>query len=353
MTWKGSGGIQVSNSKRRVLVTGATGFLGRNVLQALLTREDVIPIAACRQPQKLLAGFHGEVRCGDLRDATYRRDVTKGVDVICHAGTWASLWNHAELEQRNFYLPAVDLVEHAIANGVRRFVLTSTVTIANPTQRGEMNDDFAPLRYTGFWPHLDRLIDLDNYLRKNTHRGMQMTVLRLGHFIGKGNRLGILPALLPRLRTYLVPWLDGGRRHVPLIADEDAGQAFALAAVATGLENYESFNIVGAESPTMREVLDIVAFEAGLPRPLYSVSYSLGYAFGRLMEILQPLLPGTSPFLTRSIVHLSENWECTLDYAHSKLGFVANKNWRVALREQLAELELEGYPWLHLAQTTR
>lgn len=91
----------MSKSMRRVLVTGATGFLGRNVLSALLRREDVIPIAACRQPQKLPSGFRGEVRCGDLRDATYRRDVTKNVDVICHTGTWASLWNHAELEQRN------------------------------------------------------------------------------------------------------------------------------------------------------------------------------------------------------------------------------------------------------------
>lgn len=334
---------------KRVLVTGATGFLGGNVLKALMTRPDVEPVAACRQREKLPRNFHGEVRAGDLLDTGYRREVVKDVDVICHAASWAAMWNHEKLERQRFYEPTLDLIEQAIRQGVSRFIQTSTVAIGAVTKEGA-HDDFSPTAYTGFWPHLDRLVDLDRYMRDNSNRGTQMATLRLGHFVGAGNRLGTLPALVPRMRTYLVPWLASGRRRFPIVADTDLGEAFALAALAENLNDYESFNICGAELPALREIVEFIAAETGFPKPLYSVPYAGGYIFGWLMETLKPVMPGSSPFLTRSIVHLCENWVCPNDYARRKLGYVPKKDWRIAVREHLADLKAEGYPWPRLCQ---
>ena len=185
-------------TKTRVLVTGATGFLGSNILKAMAQDERIHCIAACRQPQKLFAGYQGEIRAGDLRDADYRQIVVKDVDVVCHAGTWAAMWNHTQQEQQRFYVPACDLIEQAIQCGVRRFIQASTVAIGAVTAPGQTHDDFSTKQRTGFWPHLDFLIDLDDYMYDNRHRGMDMVTLRLGHFIGAGNRLGIIPAIVPR-----------------------------------------------------------------------------------------------------------------------------------------------------------
>ncbi len=341
--------VKIKN-KTTVLVTGASGFLGSNILKALANYAGVSVIAACRQREKLDATFVGDVRVGDLRDPAYRRALVKNVDVICHAGSWASMWGHAGLENTNFYQPTRDLIVQAIEHGVGRFIMTSTVAIgARAKAGGILKDDRVPT-LTGYWPHLDRLIDVDDFMRRNAQRGTQMITLRLGHFIGVGNRLGLVPALVPRLRTYLVPWLAGGRKRLPLVADTDLGQAFARAAVARGLADYESFNICGAEYPTLREVVACIAAETGLPQPWYSVPFSAGYAFGWLMEKLQPVLPGSSPFLTRSIVHLCENWVCPSDYARQKLGYVPTKAWRTAMREHLADLRRDGYPWPRLCQ---
>lgn len=337
---------------QRVLITGASGFLGGNVLKALMAQPSVEVVAACRSRAKLPAAFKGEARIGDLLNPAYRRDVVQGVDVICHAASWAAMWGHAKLERARFFEPNIDLIEQSIRHGVKRFIQTSTIAIGEVHHDGSAHDDHSPTRYTGFWPHLDRLIDLDRHMRANSQRGTQMVTLRLGNFIGKGNRLGLLPALVPRLRTYLVPWLAGGRKRMPLVADTDLGKGFALAAVAEGLDDYESFNLCGREFPTMREVVDFIAAETGFPKPLYSVPYPAGYAFGWLMEKLHPILPGSSPFLTRSIVHLSEDWLCPNDYAQQKLGYVAQKDWRTAVREHLAELGAQGYPWPRLAQAS-
>jgi len=339
-----------SRNKIRVLVTGATGFLGSNLLAALKREPTVVAVTACRRRDQLPRNFAGEVREGDLLDAPYRRTVVEDIDVVCHAGTWASMWNHAALERERFYEPARDLIDQAIAHGVRRFIQASTVAIGTTPRDDLPLDDFAPTRYTRFWPHLDRLIDLDHYMHTNCARGTQMVTLRLGHFVGAGNRLGLVPALVPRLKTYLVPWLAGGRRRLPLVADTDLGQAFARTVLADHLDDYESFNICGTEFPTLREVIDFIAAETGCPRPLYSVPYSAGYLFGWLMETLQPLLPGSSPFLTRSIVHLCENWVGSTEYARKKLGYVPQKDWRTAVREHLADLRANGYPWPRLSQ---
>ena len=339
-----------ASKKIRVLVTGATGFLGSNILKALMTQAEVEPIAACRRREKLPRNFKGEVRIGNLMDANYRREVVKEVDVICSAGNWASMWNHKALERERFFEPTRDLIEQAIRQGVKRFIQTSTVVIGAVAKDNKPLDDFSETKYTGFWPHLDCLIDLDRNMQANSARGTQMVTMRLGHFIGTGNRLGMLPALVPRLKTYLVPWLAGGRKRLPLVADTDLGASFALATIAEGLNDYESFNICGAEFPTLREVVGFIAAETGFPKPLYSVSYPAGYAFGWLMETLKPILPGSSPFLTRSIVHLCENWVCPNDYARKKLNYVPRKDWRTAVREHLADLKADGYPWPRLCQ---
>jgi nucleoside-diphosphate-sugar epimerase len=340
----------MSHHEPRVLVTGATGFLGRNVLAALMARPEVTIVAACRTPDRLLPGFAGEVRAGDLRDPTYRHQVVQGIDVVCHTGTWGAFWGHQRLERSHFYQPTRDLLEQSIGAGVRRFLQASTVAIAAPARGGTAVDDFAPTASTGFWPHLDRLVDLDRDMRANRHRGTQMVTMRLGHFVGAGNQLGLVPALVPRLRTRLVPWLAGGRARLPLVADTDLGEAFALAAVARGLEDYESFNICGAEFPTAREVLGFIADQTGLPLPRFSVPYPAGMAFAWLMETLHPVLPGPAPFLTRSIVHVARDWLCPTDYAARKLGYVPRKHWRTAVGEALADRRARGFPWPPLAQ---
>jgi len=335
-----------------VLVTGANGFLGSHIILSLLQYKHVNVIAACRSLNALPMHLRDKARIGDLRDEQYRKSLVENVDVICHAGTWSSLWRNKHRERDYFYEPTIDLITKARSTGVSCFIMASTVVVASPSTSSDPIDDFATSRKTGFWPHLDYLIDIDNFMKQEANSATQMINMRLGHFVGAGNKLGIVPVLLPRLKTRLVPWLAGGQSRMPLIGGKDLGQAFALAVLANrnNLGHYESFNIVGDSCPSAREVIGYISEKSNVPMPLYNVSYKLGHGFAWLMETLFPVTPGIAPFLTRSIVHLAKDWYCTSDYARRKLGYVAQYPWYRAVDDAMAEIKSRGYAWPALMQ---
>lgn len=143
---------------KTVLVTGANGFVGSHVLEALQKREDVRVIACCRNKTKLPAEFKGEVRDGDLRNESYRQSLVKGIDVICHAAAWSALWGHAEESRTAFLEPTLALISNARAAGVSRFINTSTTSAASPDNS---SDPLSRGILRPLWPHLCNVIAIE------------------------------------------------------------------------------------------------------------------------------------------------------------------------------------------------
>lgn len=320
--------------QQSVLVTGANGFVGSHVLEALGQREDLRVIAACRDAGKLSGNFSGEVRVGDLRDQSYRQSLVAGVDVLCHAAAWTSMWGQRENSQHQFLEPGLELIKAARAAGVKRFVNTSTTSAAAPRHS---SNPMSPGISRAFWPHLSNVIALENELRTLAGPDFQVVNLRLGVFAGRRYGLGLLPILVPRLKTHLVPWVDGGRTSLPIIDGRDIGQAFALAATASSLADYEAFNIVGPEVPNVRQVVTLLHDEFGLPKPHFGVPFAIAYPFAFLMEKIDSLVPW-DPLVTRSIIHLMEEVGVDNTKAERLLGYRPEHDWREAVRAQMAEM---------------
>lgn len=320
----------------RVLVTGATGFVGSHVLEALRDYPQLQLVAACRDVNRLAPGYIGEVRGGDLRDKRYVDSLLTGVDVVCHCAAWSSLYGHAQ-ESRTLYLqPSLRVLETAIAKGVRKFINVSTTSAAAPEASADPRSRGINRAY---WPHLNNLITIENAMRDYASRtATTMVNLRLGIFAGKRYALGVLPILLPRLKTHLVPFVRQGRTHLPIIDGRDIGQAFALAVLEETLQGYEAFNIVGPEVPTTRQVLDYLHQQYHYPLPHFSVPFPLAYAFAWLMEKLDPLVPW-EPLVTRSIIHLLEEVNVSNAQAQQRLGYHPQWHWQTAIDNQLAEMQ--------------
>ena len=319
-----------------VLVTGANGFVGSHILEAMMRQEGITLIAACRDGRKLIPEFTGEVREGDLRDSGYLESLLKGVDVVCHAAAWTSVWSHAADAERLFFQPSKSFIDQVLRSDVSRFILLSTTSIAAPYASADPMSK-ADESHLKLWPHMQNVARLENYMRSRVDQGCTMVSLRVGLFAGCRYGIGLLPLLVPRLKTHLVPWVKGGKTGLPIIAGDDIGEAFALAAIATDLNGYQGFNVVGPTIPTAREVITFLNQEYKLPTPHFGVPFFIAYIFARTMELIDPIVPW-EPLVTRSIIHLLEETGATNDRAGSMLGYEPKVHWKDAIRMQMEEM---------------
>lgn len=318
----------------RILVTGANGFVGSYCIEALTDMPGVEVVAACRDKAKLLPAFQGEVRQGDLRDTGYIGDLMGDVNVVIHAAAWTALWDHKKQSEELFLKPSLNLLHAARQQGVKRFIFISTVSVAAPKTSF---DAMSRGRKRSYWPHEANVVTIEDELRSLADERFCGINLRCGLFVGARYALGLLPILVPRLKTHLVPYVAGGRTSMPLIDGRDVGSAAVLAATVPGLEGYEAFNVAGPEIPTVREVVNYLHSKYKLPRPHFSVPFSVAFAFAWVMEKLDPLVPW-EPLVTRSIVHLLAETAIDNTRAHERLGYVPKHHWKQAIDRQLAEM---------------
>ncbi|MFQ5642629.1 MAG: NAD-dependent epimerase/dehydratase family protein [Thiogranum sp.] len=319
-----------------VLVTGANGFVGSHILEALLWQEGITPVAAGRDRRKLIPAVNREVREGDLRDGDYLGSLLDGIDVVCHAAAWTSAWSYADESERLFLQPTLSFIDQVLHGGVSRFIFLSSTSVAAPYASSDPMSQADERRLT-LWPHMRNVARIERYMRDNATHGSTMISLRTGLFAGQRYGIGLLSLLVPRLKTHLVPWVKGGSTGMPIIAGDDIGAAFARAAVVTGLTGYQGFNIVGPSVPTARAVIGFLADTWGLPRPHFGVPFAMAYPFARAMELLDPLVPW-EPLVTRSIIHLLEETGADNTRAAELLGYQPAVHWQDAIRVQMEEM---------------
>ncbi|MEX2662016.1 MAG: NAD-dependent epimerase/dehydratase family protein [Vicinamibacterales bacterium] len=132
--------------RRPVLVTGATGFSGGHLVEAL--HRDGVPVRVLvRSTNRLSALPAGvEVVCGDLRAGDVRSRAVDGVSTVYHI---AAAFREARLSEADYRAINVDataaLVEAAGQLGVERFVHCSTCGVHGHVEQSPANED-APLR---------------------------------------------------------------------------------------------------------------------------------------------------------------------------------------------------------------
>lgn len=320
---------------KKIVVTGATGFAGSHVLEAFqykLNPEHEV-IAACRNPSKLPNWFLGDSLIGDLKDKEYVNRLTTQADIICHTAAWAELNGTDENSKKHFYHPTIALIDRAMKNSVKRFIFLSSIT-SNPIVQKKIHTK-RPLHK--IWPHYDSILKIEKHLKELKGEKMEVIILRVGLFVGRNYSLGILPILLPRLKTHFVPWVKHGQTSLPIIDGRDIGLAFQLSATVPLKDTFNSIDIVGKELPIVHDVFSFLHSSYNYPMPHFNVSFEFAYFFARLMQLIHNILP-CDPLIVPAIVLLLEETNATNEKAEMILGFKPQCDWKESIEVQLAEM---------------
>lgn len=128
----------------RVLVTGATGCVGANVVEALLARGHAVrAMQRSTSSLKALEGLAPEMVIGDILDLDSLRAAMAGCDWVVHAAAISQYWrNGPDLIYRVNVEGTRNVLQAAQEAGVQRLVYTSSAAVFGlPTEPGAVLDE--------------------------------------------------------------------------------------------------------------------------------------------------------------------------------------------------------------------
>jgi len=228
----------------KALVTGANGFLGRHVVDALLARGH--QVRALVRPAARLESLGWpaavEVVRADLRAARDLEAAFEGVDVLVHLA--AAVTGGEDLQFAATVSGTERLLGAMARTSCRRLVLASSFSVYDWSSIHGTLDESSPLEPVPDLYERDGYSIAKSWQERVTRRlaerhGWELTVLRPGFIWGRDHAyLAALGQQLGRLHVVIGP-----TSHIPMTHVENCADLFALAA-ADPRARGRTFNVV-------------------------------------------------------------------------------------------------------------
>ena len=316
---------------KRFLVTGAAGFIGSHLVQALVQRGASVR-AMVRYtsssslgnlaflPKQMTDGL--DITAGNIEDSDFVLRAMDGIDVVLHLAALIAI-PYSYLAPRSYVRTNVEgtlnVLEAARRLGTQRVVHTSTSEVYGTAQRVPIDEDH-PLQ--GQSPYSASKIGADK-VAESYYRSFGTPVVTLRPFNTFGPRQSaraFIPAIISQA-------LDNGEVSLGSLEPErdmtfvdDTVEGFIRAAVQPGVEG-ETINLGVGSAHTVGEIARRILAHMGVDRPIRLDPRRVRPAASEVMKLVSDntkarRLLGWEPLvslddgLQRTIAFVSDNRGC-------------------------------------------
>lgn len=213
---------------RRVLVTGATGFIGGRLVEKLSLSEgaQVRALVSAYSRCARIARFPVELHRGDLLDRHSVEEAAKDCDVIFHCAYGSR--GSAEERKRVTVDGAVNVVAAARSHGARVVHLSTQMVYGVPAD-GEIDESCE--RYRTGSTYADSKLEAEEKVLEAASRGVGATVLQPTAVYGPYAPVWTV-GVLERMKAGKVPLVDGGAGSCNAVYVDDVVDAMLLSALS-------------------------------------------------------------------------------------------------------------------------
>jgi dihydroflavonol-4-reductase len=304
------------SAARGAFVTGGTGFVGLNLVKELMFRGwDVTALHRPSSDLKLLKRFRPKLAVGALGDpASLMAALPQGTDTIFHVAGNTNMWRGGNLQQtRDNVEGTKNIVDAALAKGVRRLIVTSSISAYGPVE-GEITEETPSLAEKSRGNYQRTKWMAEEIARAAVGRGLEVVIMQPGAIIGPYDigtwsrlffmvRDGKLPGVPPSSLTFAhVREVVGAH-----ISAADRGQ------------NGGSY-LLGGENKTMMQLVSEISALVGKPAPketslsMLRIVAVLGDIASRFTGKQPPVTPEMTDSFARNVSTASVKAQRELGY---------------------------------------
>lgn len=287
----------------KAFVTGATGFVGSHVAQALA--EQGAELRLLIRPSSRtdnIADLRAEVAMGDLCQPESLRSMMSGCEFVFHVAADYRIWVR---DPRQMYRANVDgtraVIESAQQAGVRRVIYCSSVATMGFTETDQVVDESTPVSLSDMVGHYKRSKFMAEQIALEAGRsGVNVVVVNPTTPIGERD---IKPTPTGRI---IVDFL---KRKFPAYVDTGLNLADAKEVARGHLLAMEKARpaeryILGGENLTLKQILDKLASMTGLPSPTMKVPHAVAMGFAAFDQFFTGIVMGKEPRATIDAVKM-------------------------------------------------
>lgn len=303
----------------KILVTGATGFLGSHIVRRLLGKGHAVRILRRQSSStKMMDGLQVETVLGDVTDRNSVFQAVEGCEAVFHAAGLVSFWrDHREIQRRVNVDGTRHVVEACLAHSVKRLVHTSSIAALGYAPEGRLGDESTAYNW---WPYRFQYHNTkylaEEEIRCGLERGLDAVMVNPSLVFGAGDlNLNCGSIVFQAARGNLKVYSSGGCCTCS-IEDVAEGHLQAFEKGRTG-ERY----ILGGDNYTWKDLFTMVCEVVGAPPPRMKVPdvalklLAYGYDLrARINHKEPPLTPESARCSLKTVFYSSDKAVRELGY---------------------------------------
>jgi len=311
---------------KRILVTGATGFLGRHVIDILLGRDapSPYPDIQIRILSRSAHPWADEPRIesirADIMDREAVRNAVSDCGVVVHLAGIVQRGRDAAGTMHEVHVGGTrNICEAALANDTPRVVVASSSGTIAVSRKPVVHTESAPYaeEVVAHWPYYVSKIAQEKLAFSFAKPGnLEVVVLNPSILLGPGD---VYRSSTDDVRAFLerkIPNIPSGGLN--FVDARDAAQAF-VRAIEKG-RNGQRY-LVGGPNMTIREFFGRIEAVSGVRKPALSLPEWLARGSAALARRVLPVFGSSFPIDDASIEMAYRFWYCNCSLAEKELGF--------------------------------
>jgi dihydroflavonol-4-reductase len=289
----------------KILVTGATGFVGAALVKQLLQlgREVRITVRS-ESDMKNIRGLPVERVQADIRNRDELRLVMEGCSQVYHvAGLYRSWMRDYDMLRQINVVGTRNVLDAALAAGVHKVIHTSSIAALGLSADGSPADENAAFNLQHLMlPYEQSKYEAELVVREYLSRGLPVVIVRPALVMGPGD-LYPTPSgkiVLDMLHGRVPCYFDGG---IDIVDVHDVAAAHILA--MEHAEPGESFNL-GCQGnfTAMGDLFKLIARLGGVKAPFIKMPVSLTVAYARTLTLFADYITHREPLATPANIRI-------------------------------------------------